>query len=92
MRRDASVWINWRKELEEALPNECNRLDHLTYLTTPEGKLPRDMTKEEIQENWQEVGKAKIKEISGLYDLGCFKRFPRNRSHNIIDARWVITW
>ena len=50
------------------------------------------MTIEEINDNWQEVSKATVKEISGLYDLGCFKRYPRHKSHNIIDDRWVITW
>ena len=58
----------------------------------PEGKLPRDMTKEEILANWQDVSKAKIKEINGSFDLGCFQRFPRAKAHDAIDARWVITW
>ena len=56
------------------------------------GKLPRDMTREEIAENPREVSAAKVKEIAGVYDLGCFKRWPRHRSDNIIDARWLITW
>ena len=50
------------------------------------------MTREEINENWKDVSVAKVKEIAGLYDLGCFKRWPRHKSDNIIDARWVITW
>ena len=49
------------------------------------------MTLDEIRENWQEVNTVKVKDINGLYDLGCFKRWPRNRSRNIIDARWAIT-
>ena len=61
-------------------------------MTMPEGKLPRDMTKEEILANWEDVSKAKVKEIQGLFDLGCFQRLPRAKAHNIIDARWVITW
>ena len=58
----------------------------------PEGKLQRDMTKEKILANWQNVSKAKVKEINGFYDLGCFQRFPRAKEHNVIDARWVIIW
>ena len=58
----------------------------------PEGKLPRDMTLEEVLANWQDVNKAKVKEIIGLYDLGCFQRFPRAKAHHMIDARWVTTW
>ena len=50
------------------------------------------MTKEEIAIIWEDVEAAKIKDINGLYDLGCFQRHPRAKSHNIIDARWVITW
>ena len=33
-----------------------------------------------------------VKEIYGLFDLGCFQRYPRARARNISDARWVITW
>ena len=40
--------------------------------------------------NWQDVNKSKVKEIMGLFDLGCFQRYFRNTAHNIIDARWVI--
>ena len=58
----------------------------------PEAKLLRGMAMEEIEANWQDVNKAKVKEINGLFDLGCFQRYPRAKSHNIIDARWVITW
>ena len=50
------------------------------------------MTKEEIAENWREVNAAKVKEIPGLYELGCFKRWPRFKSKNAIDARWAIMW
>ena len=58
----------------------------------PEGKLPRDMITAEVVANWQDVNKAGVKEINGLYDFGCFQRCPRAKAHNIIDARWVITW
>ena len=50
------------------------------------------MAKEEIQQNWEDFRKAKAKEIDGLFELGCFQRFPCKTSHNTIDARWVITW
>ena len=50
------------------------------------------MTKGEIAVNWTDVKAIKIKEIQGLFDLGCFQRHPRAKSHNIIDARWAITW
>ena len=33
-----------------------------------------------------------INTFTGLYDLGRFKRYPRNRSHDTIDARWATTW
>ena len=89
---DEGLFIDWRKELRDALPDEGDVSQQLAYLVEPKGKFPRDMTKEEIQENWREVRQGKVKEIGGLYELGCFKRWPRNKSHNIIDARWVITW
>ena len=36
--------------------------------------------------------RQKVKEIAGLYDLGCFKRWARFKANSIIDAHWVITW
>ena len=48
------------------------------------------MIKGEIQQNWQEIRKAKIKEINGLYEIGCLKRQLRHQSHNITDAKWAI--
>ena len=64
------------------------------YLTPPAetGKLHRDMTREEINENWEDVSVAKVKKITGPYELGCFKRWPKHRSDNIIDVKWVVTW
>ena len=56
------------------------------------GKMPRDLSSQEVKEFPQEVSTAKLKELEGLYDLGCFKRHPRNQSGKIIDSRWVITW
>ena len=54
--------------------------------------MPRDLTNEEIKANSFPIGEAKLKEIKGLFELGCFKRVPRASCRNIIDARWVITW
>ena len=45
-----------------------------------EGKLPHDMTKDENVANWQDVNQAKVKEIKGLHDLGCFQRYPRAKA------------
>lgn len=88
--------VHWRKEFNEALPDEGTELPEDTAeqicLKIPEGKSPRDMTREEIQENHEEVRQAKVKEINGLYEIGCSKRWPIIWFHNIIDARWVITW
>ena len=60
------LFSDLRKELEVAAPNEGDMLD-CAYLRVPQDKSPRDMTKEEIQESFQEVCKAKFKEINGLY-------------------------
>ena len=86
--------ISWRDEILNAQPDEGPQLAQDLYLSAPfdAGKLLRDMTKEEILDNWKDVSKAKVKEIIGLYDLECFKRWPRHKSNNIIDARWVFTW
>ena len=35
---------------------------------------------------------AKFKELSGLNDLSCFKRYPRRLAKNVVDTRWVTTW
>lgn len=92
--QDFDVGVNWRKEFENPPPDEGKVLDDLchVYLIVPEGKLPRDMAKEEIAANWQDVKQAKITKIKGFYDLCCFQRHPRDKSHNAIDARWAIIW
>ena len=88
-----SRFINWRQEVSSVQPDEGDLLSdqnfdpHDTCLVTPTGKLFRDMTREEIQENWQDVSKAEVKEIAGLSDFGCSKRCLRHKSNNIIDAR-----
>ena len=50
------------------------------------------MAREEIVENRNEVFAAKVKEIAGLYDSGCPKRWLRLKRSIIIDVRWVILW
>ena len=70
-----------------AAPDEGGHLDD-AYLIMPGGKLPRDMGKDEIQQNWKEA--RKVKEINCHYGLGCFKRWLRNMPHDVIVARWVI--
>ena len=76
--------INWRDEINTAAFDEGSLLPQDVYLNAriDAGKLPRDMTKEEVQDNWQGVSKAKVKEISGLYELGCFERWFRYKSNN----------
>jgi len=51
-----------------------------------------EMTREEIKENNLEVSKTKLKELMALFELGCYKRFPRRRARNRVDTRWVHTW
>ena len=91
--------ISWRDEITNAQPDEGSIVEvvkqegHLwSYLATFTRKLPRDMTREEIVENWKEVFAPKVKEIAGLYEFGCFKRWPRHRSDNHSDAGWAIIW
>ena len=59
--KNVNKWIDWRKELQEMLPNEMNRLDHLMYLIVPENKVPKRMLIDETLENSQNVNKTKIK-------------------------------
>ena len=102
-----SLWVNWNNEIVEsnkidwregfanAKPDEGSLVDTQDadlYFTVPPGKLPRDMTKEEVGDNWKDVSKANVREITGLYEFGCSKRCPRHISKNINNARWVITW
>ena len=88
---EADLFIDRRKGLTDAPPNEGDILD-LPRSRGPGGKFFRDMAVDEIKEDYQEVRKAKIREMVGFYDLGCFKRWFRHRVHNAIDARWVATW
>lgn len=87
---EAQFLIDWRRGLVNAAPDGGDCLDH--RVTAPEGKFPRDITKEEIQEKWQEVRKAKVKELNCFYDLGCFQFCFRRKFDDIIDARWVTIW
>ena len=56
------------------------------------GKIPRDFTREEILANPAPTTAGKLKELQGLFDLGCFERCPRASCKNIIDPSWVTTW
>lgn len=85
MNVEADLFIDWRNALVNVAPNEGDKLEHL-YLATPDGKIPRDMTTDEIMANYQEVRKANVTEINGLFELGCFQRWPRSRSHKMIDG------
>ena len=51
-----------------------------------------NLTKEELAENKVEVETGKFKELSGLFELKCFKRFPATQARNRVDTRWVFTW
>ena len=53
--------------------------DFLVPLST--GKMPRDLSKEEMDRYTSEVDEAKFKEIKGLYDLGCVQRAQRRVRH-----------
>ena len=64
----------------------------LQSFDSPRWEIATGMTEEEVVANLHDVNKAKVKEISGPYDLGCLQRYPRAKLHNIIDARWVIIW
>ena len=88
---DSGVNLGWRQEIAIVVPDEGDLLEGV-YLTAPEGKLPRDMTKDEMVANLQDVNTTKAKEINGVFVLGCFQRYLRAKAHDIIDARWVITW
>lgn len=50
------------------------------------------METEEVRAFPAVVDAGKLKEIQGLYELGCFTRNPRASCRNIIDSRWLITW
>ena len=61
--------IDWRQEIINAKPDECDILDIQDtdlYLTVPTGMLPRGVTREDIQENWQDVSKAKVNSNIGI--------------------------
>jgi len=73
--------------------------DCLVYEVSTEGikqvTIERDtgsLTKEELVKHRVPVAAGKFKEISGLHALECFMRFPRSKSKNRVDTRWVINW
>ena len=45
-----------------------------------------------MQRIWVGVNKARAGEFADLYEFGCFQRWPRHRSSNVIAARCVIIW
>ena len=53
---------NWREEFAEALLDEGGPLDDAIYnhLVVPDGKLPRDMTKDEVRQ----IGKMLVRRRS----------------------------
>ena len=67
--QDSDVGIDWRKALEDALPDEGNELQDVAYnyLIVPEVKSPRDMTNGGVTANWEDVKAAKVQEIKGLF-------------------------
>ena len=48
------------------------------------------LTPEQVNEHWDEVQKARLKELTSWNDLKCFSRKLRRDAYNIIDTRWVI--
>ena len=48
------------------------------------------LTPEQVKEHWDEVQKARLKELSTWNDLKCFSRKFRRDAQNMIDTRWVI--
>ena len=48
------------------------------------------LTPEQVNEHWDEVQKARLKEFITWNDLKCFSRKLRRDAQNIIDTRWVI--
>ena len=64
----SSDLVDWRKDIEVAAPDEGYCLDRgsFNYLNVPAGELPKDMTKKEIPQNWQDVKQATVKDIQGL--------------------------
>eukprot|EP00959_Pyramimonas_sp_CCMP1952_P049254 1028977-Pyramimonas_sp.AAC.1 len=47
-----------------------------------------DLSREEMVKRAIEIVEAKKTELVSLYELGCFKRYPRRRAHNVVDTRW----
>ena len=88
---EVEMWMEWRTELTNADPTGGDALDHLD-IKMPEANLPRDMAIAGVKDSCHGVRKVKVKEINGLYVLGCFQRWLMHRSHDIIDARWDFIW
>ena len=71
---DGGVWIDWGKGWPAPKLTRARSIMYIFVLTVPTGNLFRDATGEEIAENWVGVSKDKVKEVTGLYDLGCFNK------------------
>ena len=39
---EAGMWVEWRQEIYNAFPDECDPTWHPAYLALPYGKFPRD--------------------------------------------------
>ena len=50
------------------------------------------LTKEELIQHAKEIVEVKLKELSSLHELKCFRRKPRRNARNVIDVRWVMKW
>ena len=48
------------------------------------------LTPDQVKEHWNDVQKARLKELGIWNDHKCFSRKLRRDAHNIIDTRWVI--
>ena len=48
------------------------------------------LTADQVKEHWDEVQKARLKELHIWNDHKCFSRKLRREAQNIIDTRWVI--
>ena len=84
---DAKHWAAWRHELEcadadegwhflsEPVDGKFPVTGSLVPLTS--GKMPRDLTAEEVKSFPDAVNAGKRKEITGLFELGCFERKSR---------------
>ena len=93
----SAAWSSdrWLAALERHLWDEgayliAARTRGLRPLNT--GKIPRDLTPEEISANLSVFPAAKAMELRGRFELNRLVRHRRAQCRNIIDSRWAITW